>query len=434
MSDDAPAYINAWEKVMSVPEHNLLCNWHVDKNWRKNLKKVKGTVKQSEIYKACRVLMECLDAEKFEDLLEDFLMMSIEDPDTKAFGEYFQKYYANRPEKWAFCYRKGLRLNTNMFLEAIHKKLKYCYMEGKKNRRVDKCISYLLRFARDMMFERTIRMLKNTPTHRMEMISQSHRRSANITEAMVENTTENTWIVQSSTKGKGSYFVRVCASTECPGCPLSCPDCKVCVHQFTCTCIDHQIRGNFCKHVHACIRISKKENLAFPVNEEEVTSTFEVHVDKVVETVIQGKSVPISESVSASTQWQTLLNIASSISGNATDEDLLEEIPRIEKIIERLRQKQTARKNADTNEPHFLKLPENLPSHKNWDKQGFRSTKKKSVSHHKLSKPTEMEKVSLEAAMENPQRCSQVINTEFDHCYDSVPGKSLKNKSSKQRN
>jgi len=67
-----------------------------------------------------------------------------------------------------------------MYLEAMHKKLKYCYMDGKQNRRVDKCISLLMRFARDMMFERTIRMMKNKPTFRMEQIAHSHLRSINI--------------------------------------------------------------------------------------------------------------------------------------------------------------------------------------------------------------------------------------------------------------
>lgn len=44
-------------------------------------------------------------------------------------------------------------------------------MHGNQNRRVDKCISFLMRFSRDMMFERIIRMAKNKPTFRMEQIA-----------------------------------------------------------------------------------------------------------------------------------------------------------------------------------------------------------------------------------------------------------------------
>lgn len=163
MSDDAPTYINAWSNIMCKPQHHLICNWHIDRSWRNNLHKIPDPMKQSEVYKACRTLMEILHIDKFHDTLESFLRMCKEDTDTINFGAYFEKHYSNRPEQWAF-YRTDLALNTNMFLEAMHKKLKYCYMHGNQNRRVDKCISFLMRFSRDMMFERIIRMTKNKPT------------------------------------------------------------------------------------------------------------------------------------------------------------------------------------------------------------------------------------------------------------------------------
>lgn len=73
-----------------------------------------------------------------------------------------------------------MSLNTNMFLESICKKLEYYYIEGKQNRRVDKCISSFIRFARDMIFERTIQMMKNKPTFLMEQIAHKHCQSKDI--------------------------------------------------------------------------------------------------------------------------------------------------------------------------------------------------------------------------------------------------------------
>jgi len=32
MSDDAPAFYNAWSGVMGNVKHQLLCSWHVNKN------------------------------------------------------------------------------------------------------------------------------------------------------------------------------------------------------------------------------------------------------------------------------------------------------------------------------------------------------------------------------------------------------------------
>ena len=40
MTDDAPAFYNAWVVVMRSVEYRLLRTWHVDKNWRQNLCKI----------------------------------------------------------------------------------------------------------------------------------------------------------------------------------------------------------------------------------------------------------------------------------------------------------------------------------------------------------------------------------------------------------
>ena len=249
MSDDAPAYINAWTSIMGSPGHHLICSWHVDRSWRTNLGKINSLSKQSEVYKACRLLMETTDVKRFEDSLKEFEAMCMSDPTTETFGVYFKRHYSSRAKQWAFCYRFGLGLNTNMFVEATHKKPKYCYMDGKQNRRVDKCISLLLRFARDMMFERTIRMIKNKPTFRMEAIAHSHLRSETIPNDYIQAVDNSTWIVNSASIGIEPYCVALNSSNKCPGCPLACPQCNICVHEFTCTCVDYQIRGNFGKHV-----------------------------------------------------------------------------------------------------------------------------------------------------------------------------------------
>jgi len=48
MTDDAPAFYNAWVATMGPVEHRLLCTWHVDKNWRQNVSKTSdGSEKKS---------------------------------------------------------------------------------------------------------------------------------------------------------------------------------------------------------------------------------------------------------------------------------------------------------------------------------------------------------------------------------------------------
>uniref|UniRef100_A0A6P7GTZ2 Uncharacterized protein LOC114346431 n=1 Tax=Diabrotica virgifera virgifera TaxID=50390 RepID=A0A6P7GTZ2_DIAVI len=133
MSDDAPEFFNAWTNIMSKSENHPLCAWHIDRNWRKNLNKIKDDqAMKAKVYKYLRLLLQSTDPADFEDMLNFVLSELLACEDTAAFGQYFQTYYAGRCNLWAYCYRKGLGINTNMYLEALHRTLKHVYFQGKK--------------------------------------------------------------------------------------------------------------------------------------------------------------------------------------------------------------------------------------------------------------------------------------------------------------
>ncbi|GFU02553.1 uncharacterized protein TNCV_3754871 [Trichonephila clavipes] len=79
--------------------------------------------------------------------MKQFIEDLLNDPDTSEFGKYFQQNYAQRPEKSAYCYRKSLGINTNMYLESRHKKIKYHYFDGKHVKRLDVAIDRLLKLG-----------------------------------------------------------------------------------------------------------------------------------------------------------------------------------------------------------------------------------------------------------------------------------------------
>ncbi len=81
-------------------------------------------------------------------------------PTTERFQNYFVTHYANRKQQWATCYCKLAGINTNMYVESFHYVLKYIYMKGRVNKRMDKCIHILLTFARDKAFERLVKFEK----------------------------------------------------------------------------------------------------------------------------------------------------------------------------------------------------------------------------------------------------------------------------------
>ena len=90
---------------------------------------------------------------------------------------------------WASCYRKDAFVNTNMYIvyvEAFHKVLKYIYLKGRVNKRLDKCIFVLLKLARDKGFERLIKIEKGKNTERIKLIRARHQQSLKISLADVQ--------------------------------------------------------------------------------------------------------------------------------------------------------------------------------------------------------------------------------------------------------
>ena len=135
----------------------LLCTWHVDRVWRKNLTLIHCKDTAALVYKNLRLLLDETESAKFEILLDQTLIQLTQSTETASFGDYFNTYYA---DQWAACYRKAAFINCNMYAEAFHHVLKYLYLKGTTNKRVDKCVHVLMRLARDKGFERLVKLEK----------------------------------------------------------------------------------------------------------------------------------------------------------------------------------------------------------------------------------------------------------------------------------
>lgn len=122
MSDDYPAYYNAWIEVFQEPSHRLLCTWHVIRNWtRHSLSKVANLEKRKELMSDLLAVQQNLNVDEFEIQAKFFMNKYEIDASTSHFIDYFKTYYWGRKEHWALCFRKNLGINTNMFLENLHK-------------------------------------------------------------------------------------------------------------------------------------------------------------------------------------------------------------------------------------------------------------------------------------------------------------------------
>ena len=177
MTDDAPAYCNAWTTVMGAPAHQLLCTWHVDRAWQKNLQKIKGdNVLKATVYKTLRSIVDVRDKDEFAAKLKQFMETALADSRLAQFAAYFEKEYANRPRLWALCHRLGLHAHHNMHLEAMHRVLKHVHMDGRKVKRMDKCIHALLRFMRSKMNDRLLKINKGKWTRHLLGIRRRHKK------------------------------------------------------------------------------------------------------------------------------------------------------------------------------------------------------------------------------------------------------------------
>ncbi|XP_065219678.1 uncharacterized protein LOC135845143 [Planococcus citri] len=245
MSDGAAAFYNAWRIVMGEPKKRLLCLWHVHKNWVLNQKKIKCDDKKKLVMKSLKSIAEELNEEAFETEFQKLLTDLDADTDTNEFGKYLRENYEKIRRSWARCYRRNVPINTNMSLEALHRSLKYDYLDGKKCFRIDRTVHELLSIIRDKRFNRIRKIAKQTPYKNISNIKASHAKSLDyLDDVQPHLEQENTWIVKQYVVLRQQTEINSC-------CRRKCDICEICVHTYICTCKDNTLSFNICKHIHA---------------------------------------------------------------------------------------------------------------------------------------------------------------------------------------
>ena len=183
MSDDADQYFNSWCAAFGKKgTKKLLCAWHIDRAWRKGLAKhVPNFTVRSEIYHHLRILLLEQDEITFTCKLQQTVSYLMEcEP---RFCEYFQKEYAspNRFKMWATFNRLHSGINTNMIVESFHRRLKVCYLNNKRNRRIDMLLNTLIKISRNLVFENLIKTEKGKQTYKIGIINKRHRGAEELT-------------------------------------------------------------------------------------------------------------------------------------------------------------------------------------------------------------------------------------------------------------
>lgn len=250
MSDAANAYYNAWNAVMGTPEKRLLCIWHVRRNWTAQLKKqISSSDKRKDLSQKLETLMSSKNEQDFATMLKHILDHGA-DPDLADFVQYFKSQYAGNPELWGYCFREGIHLNTNNYLESMHNELKTNYLGGKHNARLDKLLYVLVQLTRDRLMKLVLSKVNPKADCKSSANFKRHREALKIHSAKdVSQLCEGEWVVGAQTHVRDQYTV--CLLGECTGCYLSCQYCCACLHKFKCSCLDFRMHNCVCKHIHA---------------------------------------------------------------------------------------------------------------------------------------------------------------------------------------
>ncbi|XP_054281155.1 uncharacterized protein LOC128998794 [Macrosteles quadrilineatus] len=256
MSDMEEGFFSAWHKTMGPPSMRLFCTWHVQKAWRTNLNgKVTNKEKREEVKKMLFTLLYELDEDTFNVLLPKVIKRLADDEETKPFGEYFSKQYVGQEKSqvkcWAYCHRINSGINTNMSIENFNKVLKYCYLKGKKVKRLDKTLFAILNLIKDKLFDLIIKIEKGKLVRKLQCLRNRHKSSLSLDSEMITKLSDGIWQVLSS---KNEEFYTIKKIQNCTNCQLVCTHCKSCFHQYNCSCIDNSIRNNMCKHIHLLCR------------------------------------------------------------------------------------------------------------------------------------------------------------------------------------
>ncbi|XP_067135125.1 uncharacterized protein [Centruroides vittatus] len=387
MSDDASAIYNAWKDIMGPATHQLLCTWHVDRAWRKKvLSSFPDKVTQALMYKMLRVLLEEPNPEKFENLIKEFIQ-SLNQKETKEFQKYFVHTYASRPKVWAYCYRKDLGINTNMYLEAMH------------------------------------RVLKHLLFGRQAKIHKSHKESEAIAFCDITKVIDSIqWQVKSQSITNSIYVVEKKNENieDHTQCKLLCNKCNVCVHVYSCTCPDYEVSLNMCKHIHAVIKIEKETSNRNATNELscDILADDPNTLFKSVENyrVCISKETKTIDQSSEYCELEKNLNAVHAIVKKRKLNKI--QMCELNTFLNDWLRKISVESSFNINSSTTCN---NIPANKNITKQTrYKSTKQKSKkrdSAYSMKKPSEAQKENIQKMMQNKGESVLEIHTDNDHVY-----------------
>lgn len=397
MSDDAVMFQNAWVNVFGPCSQYLLCAWHVDRAWQKHLTSLKREIRD-DVYKTLKSLMYELDSNTFKIMIDNFIEMLKEDTNTKDFYNYFKQYYYPRCQMWAYCFRKGARINTNMHIESFHRCLKHIYLEGKKTKRIDKVILELMKLINDKNFDSFIKTVKGKITKKTTENFKRHKIGKTL-KAEIEDIKENVWKVIHENKIYTVTKMHTCSKT----CVIACRNCAICSTAYACNCHDNLISNFICKHIHfKVVSFNEHKDYIGPLNTQDDFND----INRNERSLLKNSQLSCHE-----TNKLKIISLGSKLNMLQTmDDNVSQQIKHHLNAIEHLMgvTEENSLASARNSEPYNKKITK--------QKRFYAVKKSRSCKKIKLSKPS-CEEVGVKKSILLGNKEITTTNSNLDHAY-----------------
>lgn len=258
MTDIAEELCSAWFDVMGNKFIHIFCKYNVNREWQKNLTKIRNCNLRNEAYTKLRTLQHERNEQAFESKLPTVIKSLCENQQTEKFGNYFKTQFGESFRSWAFCYRKSTGISVDNSLEKMHSQIKHLFLKGKSVKRLDKTICSILQFVSKKHSNYLFAIEEGGEIELLRRLLSHHNKSLSLSSDVVVRNSENSWDVSPTTK---EVFRVQLVKNNCD-CSLVCIACKSCIHKFKCTCGAASVRWNMCEHIHLIARTQTVDFLA----------------------------------------------------------------------------------------------------------------------------------------------------------------------------
>lgn len=152
------------------------------------------------------------DQNAFDSILLGFMAALDLEEKAQKFIDYFRTNYCtdSRISQWAGWARARSPVNNNMFIERMHRTLKYKYLDRKESNRLDSVISALLVMSKDYRMSYIVRAhARDVSCHRLVKMNRCHRASLKLGADQISSTEDpGVWSVVSEKDTSVSYEIR----------------------------------------------------------------------------------------------------------------------------------------------------------------------------------------------------------------------------------